>query len=1035
MNTEAFKRKLTAILSADVKGYSRLMGEDEDATIRTLTTYRELMFTLIQKHRGRVVDSPGDNLLAEFGSIVDAVRCAVEIQEELRVRNAELPENRKMKFRIGINLGDVVEEGERIYGDGVNIAARIENLAEGGGICISGTVYDSIEGKLELEFEYLGEHEVKNIDKPIRVYRVLSFPEAAAHRVVQGKSATERKWRRVFLAMTAIIVLGGTALAIWNFYLRPSPPSFEPAVVEKMAFPLPDQPSIAVLPFVNMSGDPKQEYIADGITENIIAALSNISDMFVIARNSTFTYKGKPVKVQRVSEELGVRYVLEGSVQKAGNRLRVTAQLIDAIKGHHLWAKRYNRNIDDLFTLQDEITQKVVVELQVELMNGEGARKRHTTNKLEAWEYAVKASSLFERYRKEDNAKARDLFEEALEIDPEYAFAWTMLAWTYFIDAWFGFSESRPESIKRSFELAKKAAALDDTLPEVHSLWNTIYLIQGQHDKAISEGERAIALGPNNSLSYILLAQTMAYAGRPEEAITLAKQAIRLSPYYSAWYLYRLGESYQMAGRYEEALETYKGLLARSQKGDFDPGGAHLCLAEVYIQLGREEEARAHTAQVLRLYPDFSLELWKKWHFYKDPSHLERRLDALRKAGLPAKPPLPLPDKPSIAVLPFTNLSDDPKQEYFADGMTDDLITDLSKISGLFVIARNSAFQYQGKPVDVKRISRELGVRYLLEGSVRRAKNQVRINAQLIDATTGGHLWAERYDREFKEIFSLQDEVTEQIVKALAVKLLAGEKERILKKDTANPEAYDLALRAWVYFQKYSKEKNAIAKNLFEKAIELDPSYASAQIGLVWTMLIEWHLGWNQDPQVIDRAFELAEKIVAQNEFYPKAHELLGSVYLWEKSHDEAIAAFERAITLDPNDADAIQSLASVMNFVGKPEEAIVLLKKAIRLNPHYPTRYIFNLGRAYFQAGRYDQAISALKEAIIKNPHFPPVHYYLAASYGNLGNLESAREKAGEIKRIRPNFKSEIEKEKSFYKYKKDLKSFVEGLRKAGLT
>jgi adenylate cyclase len=354
MTEKDFKRKLAAILSADVEGYSRLMGEDEDATIRTLTTYRELMSTLIQKHRGRVVDSPGDNLLAEFLSVVDAVRCAVEIQEELRVRNAELPENRRMEFRIGVNLGDVVEEGDRIYGDGINITARVEKLAEGGGICISGTVYDSIKNKLSLSYESLGEHTVKNIKDPVRVYRMRIGPETAP--VMREKKAGPKRWQKATLAAVAVLVVVAGAWAIWNIYFRPPP--IEPASVEKMAFPLPEKPSIAVLPFTNMSGDSEQEYIGDGISESIISALSKSPNMFVIARNSAFTYKGKPVKVQRVSEELGVKYVLEGSVQKFEERVRITAQLIDAIKGHHLWSEQYDRKLEDLFDLQDEITIK-----------------------------------------------------------------------------------------------------------------------------------------------------------------------------------------------------------------------------------------------------------------------------------------------------------------------------------------------------------------------------------------------------------------------------------------------------------------------------------------------------------------------------------------------------------------------------------------------------------------------------------------------------------------------------------------------------
>jgi tetratricopeptide (TPR) repeat protein len=311
----------------------------------------------------------------------------------------------------------------------------------------------------------------------------------------------------------------------------------------------------------------------------------------------------------------------------------------------------------------------------------------------------------------------------------------------------------------------------------------------------------------------------------------------------------------------------------------------------------------------------------------------------------------------------------------------------------------------------------------------------VRINAQLTDGTTGGHVWAERYDREIKEIFSLQDEVTQQIVEALAVQLIPEEQKMLRLKETENPEAYDLALRGWAYFQQYSKEKNAVAKEMFEKAIELDPSFSSAHIGLVWTKLIAWRLGWSQDPHIMEQVLQMARKSVALNESLPDAHVLLGSVYLWRTQHDEAIEELERAIALDPNDVEALYALASAMTFVGRPNEAIEVIKKAMRLNPHYPERYVYNLGRAYFQIGRYREAIPALTEALVKNPNFPPVLYYMTASYANMGELDRAREKVEEIKRTRPNFKSEIENEKSLYKYEKDLERLTEGLRKAGIS
>ncbi|MGD2269782.1 MAG: adenylate/guanylate cyclase domain-containing protein, partial [Desulfobacterales bacterium] len=569
MTDEGFKRKLTAILSADVEGYSRLMGEDEDATIRTLTAYRELLSTLIQKHRGRVVDSPGDNLLAEFLSVVDAVRCAVEIQEELRVRNAELPENRRMEFRIGVNLGDVVEEGERIYGDGVNITARVEGLAEAGGICISGTVYDSIKNKLFLSYESLGEHTVKNIKEPVRVYRMRIGPEAAAP-VVREKKARLRRWQKAALTAGAVLVVVG-AWAIWNFYFRP--PVTEPASVEKMAFPLPEKPSIAVLPFDNISGDPGQDYIADGITDNIITALSYIPEMFVIARNSSFTYKAKPVKVQQVSEELGVRYILEGSVLKSGERIRITAQLIDALTGGHMWSERYERELKDLFNLLDEITQAITVALQMKLTHGEQARMWYdSTSNFKAWGYAVKGLGIFYYYTKEAMTKSRELFKQALEIDPDYAHALTMLAWTHFIDARYGYTDSRGESLKRTIELAKKAVTLNDNDPLVHSLWQHIHLLQKQHEKAVEEGRKAIALGPNDGEVHILFGEALYRSGMFEESVKMCEKAMRLHPHTPVYYFIHTMQAYYWVGRYEESLAMAEQLIDRSRKMGYTGG-------------------------------------------------------------------------------------------------------------------------------------------------------------------------------------------------------------------------------------------------------------------------------------------------------------------------------------------------------------------------------------------------------------------------------------------------------------------------------
>ena len=636
MAEKGFKRKLTAILSADAVEYSRLMGEDEESTVRTLTSYREVLTTLIHQHNGKVLDSPGDNLMAEFVSVVDAVQCAVAVQKEIKARNDQLPGNRKMQFRIGINLGDVIQEEERIYGDGVNIAARLESLANPGGICISKTAFDQIESKLPYGYEFLGDKTVKNIAKPVSAYRVLMEPRVTVAGVPEKEKRSPVRRMPILIGAVAVIVLT-VAVGIWQYHMRR--PSVEPASVDNMAYPLPDKPSIGVLPFKNLSGDPSQEYIADGISENIISDLSKISEMFVIASNSTFTYKGKPVKVQQVSEELGVRYVLEGSAQKIGNRVRITAQLIDATTGHHLWSEKYDRDMEDLFALQDEITHKIIVELQVKLTEGEQARVSHkSTTNLEAWSYAVRGLKLFERVSKVNNAKAMELFERAVKLDPGYVWAWVRLAWTHVMAMRPGWGPSPSESFEKTIEISQKALALDESDSDVRALLGLVYLIQRQYEEAIAEGEKSLALGPTNAQAHVLLAATMHNVGRFDDAIELVERAMRLHPYYPGYYLQWLGADYRMTGRYEDALQIYKQLLDRSNKNEFQSLSAHLFLADVYAELDRVEKARTHAAVVLKLEPGFSLEEVSNFvdtYSFKDPAHLERRLNALRKAGIP----------------------------------------------------------------------------------------------------------------------------------------------------------------------------------------------------------------------------------------------------------------------------------------------------------------------------------------------------------------------------------------------------------------
>jgi adenylate cyclase len=623
MATGDVKRKLTAIFSADVEGYSRLMGEDELATVETLTSHKETMGKLIRQYRGRVVDSTGDNLLAEFASVVDAIQCAVEVQQVLSSKNEALPENRRMYFRIGINSGDVIEEGERIYGDGVNVAARVESLAKGGGISISGTAYDQLGKKLPLGYEYLGEQTVKNIEKPVRVYRVLTEAEAAG-KVIGEKRPKPTPWRWAAVAI-AIVILAVGALAIRNFYFRPA---LEPVSEEDMALPLPDKPSIAVLPFVNI-GDPEQEYFSDGITEQIITGLARNPYLFVIASNSTFTYKGKPVMVQQVSRELGVQYVVEGSVQKSGDRIRITAQLIDATTGEHIWAENYDRDLKDIFALQDEITIEILKATMGKLLGfGDLSRVKGTTN-VEAYLKFLKARPLSSTNER-NNRIAQQLLEESIALDPDYAQAYASLGVSYAAQAMNGWSLSPGKDLQKAFELAQKAISLDQALHVPHGTLGWIYLLQGKHDEAIAEAKKAVDLAPNNAWANGCLGTFLAYADRPDEAIAVSENALRLNPFPDDWDLLFAYVGYCVAGRYEEALAYSK----KAQKRNPDNMWSYVYQAGIYGHLGREQEARAAAKEVLRLNPKFSLEQYEKAPWYKNRDKWNLHINGLRKAGL-----------------------------------------------------------------------------------------------------------------------------------------------------------------------------------------------------------------------------------------------------------------------------------------------------------------------------------------------------------------------------------------------------------------
>jgi adenylate cyclase len=589
------ERKLTAILCADVHGYSRLMGEDEEVTFRTLASHRKIIDALIQRHQGRFVNSAGDSVLAEFASVVNAVQCATEIQDALKTENAEFAPERRMEFRIGVNLGDVIVDGEQIYGDGVNVAARLESLAEPGGICISHTVHDHIKNKLALGYADLGTQRVKNIAEPVRVWRI-TMPGGSSS---PTRRFVRKYWHAGVFSLAGVAIIAGTILLVQHLSLRPTTTQASIPPQQKPALPWPNKPSIAVLPFTNISGDPKQDYFSDGITDYLITDLSRLPGLLVIARNSTFTYKGKAVTVEQVGRELGVRGVLEGSVFKAPGQVRISVQLADATTGANLWAARFDKPLKDVFVVQDEIVREIVTTLnlltkvhQLHLPPG----RFQPTNNLEAFDYWLRGLEDAWSGSKERDLEARQMYEKAIALDPNYADAYAALAWEY-LGAFEVQYDKDPATPKRVAELAQHAIALDDANAAAYTALGELDAIERRYDHAIAEEKRAIAIDPDNPETYFWLGDVLYFAGKPVETISLEQKAIRLDPQNADLYVIDIGCAYDVMGQYAEAIPFLRRHAVRYP----DNIAVHFELAFAYAQLRRLDEARAEGAEIMRL--------------------------------------------------------------------------------------------------------------------------------------------------------------------------------------------------------------------------------------------------------------------------------------------------------------------------------------------------------------------------------------------------------------------------------------------------
>jgi len=669
------ERRLTAVLSADIVGYSRLMGRDEAGTLAALKAHhRQLVVPKAAQHRGRIVKLMGDGVLMEFASVVDAVRFAIEIQCAMRERNVGVPDDRRILYRIGLNIGDIIVEDEDIYGDGVNIAARLQGLAEPGGICLARNVYNQIKDKLNLELEHMGEKEVKNIAEPVTVYRVVLDDKATALVTplvtVPTKLMSARRLHVTAAIVIVVLALGG--LGWWH----PWKPEIELASVERIALPLPDKPSIAVLPFNNISADPEQGYFADGMTEDLITDLSKLSGIFVIARNASWTYKDKPTKPQQVAEDLGVRYVLEGSVQRDGDQVRINAQLVDALSGRHLWAERYDGSGGKVFALQDKVIRQIVAALAVNLTSDESAQVGDAeTHVPQAYDAFLQGWDYYRRQTTEDNAKdnvkAIAYFEQAIKLDPGYGRAYAGLAAVYWSFVTSGWQSAVGIGWQRSYDGLNEnlAKALENPTPLAYSVSAEWLLRQGRNEEALAQIERALALAPNEADTHVSKARILNATGRAAEAEKAVRLAMRLNPRYGPDYLSVLGQALLLQERYGEAAEFLERAVNRQPDRDED----YVTLAIIYGHLGRIKDAQAAVKKYNEIsvgpgYPPLTVQevgFWWYGNIYAyDEVYRERLRAGLRKAGVPEGAGT------DIKYADFKRLISNSAGEYDVDGAT-----------------------------------------------------------------------------------------------------------------------------------------------------------------------------------------------------------------------------------------------------------------------------------------------------------------------------------------------------------------------------
>jgi adenylate cyclase len=1022
MASDRPQRKLAAILAADVVGYSRLAGADEDRILARLRALRsDLIDPTIAVHNGRVIKRTGDGILIEFRSVVDAVNCAVEVQNGMAERNAGLPEDRRIMLRVGIHIGDVVEESDGdLMGDGVNVAARLEGIAKPGAICLSEDAYRQVKGRLKLAVTDLGATELKNIAEPVHVYSLeVGVPVPA--------KPLEPK-RRSLLAPLGAAVMAPIVIGAAAWYLLDTNRSV-PVVSNGAAPAEPAHLSIVVLPFANLSGGPDQDYFADGITENLTTDLSRIRSSFVIARNTAFTFKAKNIDAKEIGKELGVRYVLEGSVQRDQNRVRVNAQLIDAESGADLWADRFEEDVADLFKMQDQIVARLGNVLGFELVKAEAEKSARSKNPdamdlaMRGWEKMFQSYSLTPKEKEASHKAALALFDQALKFDPNDADALAGQAFTYMAGYIFGWASTEADLDAKIVDQADRAVALAPDNMRAYYAKSTYLNVTQRPNEALRAADAGLAINPN----YAPLLDARAFAetalGRFAQAKSDTQRAIALSPRDPETATRRLG-----LGMAELGLGQFDAAIVEYQKSI--DAGAHSFipyanLAAAYALEGKTEEAKSALEEARRLNPKLTI----KWLIDHAPN-VPVLFEGLRKAGLPEDAPAEAAHL-SIVVLPFTNLSVDPSQDYFADGITENLTTDLSRIRDSFVIARNTAFTYKGKAIDAKAIGKELGVRYILEGSVQRDQNRVRVNAQLIDVETGAHIWADRFEADVADLFKLQDQVVAQLANALRYELGMAEAARGARAQ--NPDAIDLAMRGWALIPVSlpSKEQVASARPLFEQALKIDSDNSEALAGKASTTFFEYIYAPRTDIDYDAAILGLVDRAVALDRGNIHAYRTKGQYLAVSGRPEDAVRALDAGLAIDPNAAGLLAMRSNANDYLRYFEQAKSDIQQAMVLSPRDPSMsQWFNL-RADAELGlsRFDDALEDVKKAIDGGHRVFYSYLNLAAAYSFKADMDKATAAMAEARRLNPDLSV-----KWLMKHKPVLQFAFDGLRKAGL-